>query len=580
MFWKRMSIARRLSLGFGLVIALLAIVAGTSLLRLSGFHRSVEAFSSVRVPKLITTASWVDSLLQSSRLMRESLLVDEEKTVKAALASVHKGVEQRAGYKTKLEKMVTPGRETELFQAIVAAAATYEPLEREFLSVAGRGDYSSAKDIMLERVAPVQLAFQQAISALGEYQVEQTGVDAASASSAYKSTAALLLVLAALAVGVGVAAAWLIIRSLVSQLRNTVELLQELAQGQGDLTKRLSVDTNDEVGAVGAWFNQFMDKLHDIIRQARETAEHVAGATQQLSAATMQLSSGVQEQAASLEETAASLEEITGTVKQNAESAQRANQLAMGSRDVADKGGRVVAEAVEAMNDINRSSKRIADIITTIDEIAFQTNLLALNAAVEAARAGEQGRGFAVVAAEVRNLAQRSAASAKEIKALIQDSVAKVEGGAALVHKSGETLDEIVASVKRVTDIIAEIAAATVEQSTGIDQVNKTVGQMDQITESNAAQTEELAATSQSLAVQARQLHGLVGKFRIADTRQTGRAIASVRGAEPAREDANVPAPKAPRAHAGTNGHAHNRHASNGHGRNGHGAAPDGFEEF
>jgi methyl-accepting chemotaxis protein len=581
MFWKRMSIGKRLSLGFGLVIVLLAIVAGTSLVRLSNFNERVEAFSSVRVPKLITAAALVDSLLQSSRLMREAMLLDDEKQVKAALASVQKAVQERADLRGKLEKMLAPGRETELFQAIVAAGSKYEPHEREFLTVSGRADYATAKDIMLERVAPAQLEYQKAISALTEYQVAQTEIDAASASTAYKATAALLIALSALAVGVAVAAAWLIIRGLVTQLRKTVDILQDLAEG--DLTKRLSVDTRDEVGQVGEWVNQFVDKLREIIGQARETAQHVAGATQALSAATEQLSSGAQEQASSLEETAASLEEITGTVKQNADNARQANQLALGSRDVADKGGRVVAEAVEAMNDINHASKRIADIITTIDEIAFQTNLLALNAAVEAARAGEQGRGFAVVAAEVRNLAQRSATAAKEIKELIQDSVAKVEGGAALVNRSGETLGEIVSSVKRVTDIIAEIAAATGEQSTGIDQVNKVVSQMDTITQSNAAQTDELSSMSQSLATQARQLHALVGKFKLAESRpaRPAAAAASVRAASPVPEPVKVQAATPEAVLAGANGHARNGHARNGH-ANGHAARPeiDGFEEF
>jgi methyl-accepting chemotaxis protein len=209
------------------------------------------------------------------------------------------------------------------------------------------------------------------------------------------------------------------------------------------------------------------------------------------------------------------LEQITGTVKQNADNARQANQLAVGSRDTAEKGGEVVSQAVSAMREINEASKKIADIITTIDEIAFQTNLLALNAAVEAARAGEQGRGFAVVAAEVRSLAQRSATAAKEIKALIQDSVQKVQDGSGLVNKSGQTLQDIVSSVKKVTDIIGEIAAASQEQSGGIDQVNKSVSQMDQVVQSNAAQTEELSSTAQAMSAQAQQLQALVGQFKL-----------------------------------------------------------------
>jgi methyl-accepting chemotaxis protein-1 (serine sensor receptor) len=310
---------------------------------------------------------------------------------------------------------------------------------------------------------------------------------------------------------------WWLTRSITRPLDGVVRRLRDLAEGEGDLTKRLEVRTRDELGQVSASFNAFMDKLHDIIAEAKATADHVATAAQELSAASDHISQTTQEQASSLEETAAALEEITGTVKQSADNARQANRLAVGSRDVAEKGGQVVRDAVTSMAGINQASKRIADIVTTIDEIAFQTNLLALNAAVEAARAGEQGRGFAVVASEVRNLAQRSAMAAKEIKGLIQDSVAKVEAGSELVNRSGETLTEIVGSVKRVTDIIAEIAAASQEQTLGIDQVNVAVARMDQVTQANAAQTEELSSTAQALAEQATGLQALVGGFKVMD---------------------------------------------------------------
>jgi methyl-accepting chemotaxis protein len=282
-----------------------------------------------------------------------------------------------------------------------------------------------------------------------------------------------------------------------------------------------------------------------------------------------QLAGGAQAQASSLEETASSLEQITGTVKQTAENARQADRLAAGSRETAEKGGQVVTTAVTAMDEINRASKRIADIISTIDEIAFQTNLLALNAAVEAARAGEQGRGFAVVAAEVRNLAQRSATAAKEIKALIQDSVTKVDAGSALVHKSGQTLEEIVTSVKRVTDIIGEIAAASQEQSSGIDQVNRAVAQMDLVVQTNAAQTDGLASTAQTLATQAAQLQALVGRFKL-DARRP--PVPEVAPPAPVVPPVAM-APAKPPALAGA-------HAGNG---NGHRPGPfvdDGFEEF
>jgi methyl-accepting chemotaxis protein len=336
----------------------------------------------------------------------------------------------------------------------------------------------------------------------------------------------------ALAIGIGIVCGRMITRP----LKRVVEMLKDIAEGEGDLTKRVEVTSQDEIGEVAHWFNTFIGKIHDIMAQVKEAAGRAATASQELSAASEQLSSGAQEQASSLEETAASLEEITGTVKQNADNAKQANQLAMGSRDVAEKGGQVVTEAVHSMTKINQASKKIADIITTIDEIAFQTNLLALNAAVEAARAGEQGRGFAVVASEVRNLAQRSATAAKEIKGLIQDSVQKVEAGSELVNKSGETLNEIVASVKRVTDIIAEIAAASQEQTTGIDQVNKAVTQMDQVTQGNAAQTEELSSTAQSLAAQAEELQAVVGRFKLAAGGQGDSAPAGGAAPKPAAE--------------------------------------------
>jgi methyl-accepting chemotaxis protein len=303
-------------------------------------------------------------------------------------------------------------------------------------------------------------------------------------------------------------------RSISGPLVQTVRMMRDIAERR-DLTQRVDVQRRDELGDVAHWFNTMIASIHDSVVQVREAAEHTAIASQQLSAAAGQLTSGAQTQASSLEETAASLEEITATVKQNADSASEVNQHAAGSRETAEKGGRVVRDAVAAMAEINQASRRIADIISTIDEIAFQTNLLALNAAVEAARAGDQGRGFAVVAAEVRNLAQRSATAAKEIKALIRDSVQKVESGSTLVTHSGASLEEIVSAVRRVTEIIAEIASASREQSAGIDQVNRAVADMSRVTQSNASQTEEVSATAEMLAEQARRLQSLVSQFRV-----------------------------------------------------------------
>jgi methyl-accepting chemotaxis protein len=298
---------------------------------------------------------------------------------------------------------------------------------------------------------------------------------------------------------------------------------------------------------VSRWFTRAIVEVDDI-------ANSVASASQQLAAASEQLSSGAQQSASSLEETASSLEEITATVRQNADNADQANQLANSSRETAEKGGAVVAQAVDAMGEINRSSRKIADIITTIDEIAFQTNLLALNAAVEAARAGEQGRGFAVVAGEVRNLAQRSATAAREIKGLIEDSVQKVETGSELVNKSGETLGAIVTSVKRVTDIVAEIAAASREQTAGIEQINKAVAQMDQSTQATAAQMEELSGTATSLSSQSEQLQAVVEQFNLnSHAKQTKtpiirpKQLSGQRRTKPAPSRSSISAERGPR---------------------------------
>lgn len=313
----------------------------------------------------------------------------------------------------------------------------------------------------------------------------------------------------------------------------------------GDLEKRISLE--GKVGffeAMSRGVNHLADNMADIVRRVKIAASEVYRGAEEISAGNANLSQRTEEQSSSLEETASSMEEMTSTVKQNADNAGQANQLATAARDQAEKGGAVVSQAVRAMAEINDASRRIADIIGVIDEIAFQTNLLALNAAVEAARAGEQGRGFAVVASEVRNLAGRSATAAKEIKDLIQDSVRKVQDGSLLVTQSGQTLEQIVASVKKVSDIVAEIAAASREQSSGIEQVNRAVMQMDELTQQNAALVEQATASSQAMADQARQLNEMMSRYRVSSRAEDTKPAAKPATAEPAAE--TTPAEKAP----------------------------------
>jgi methyl-accepting chemotaxis protein len=320
------------------------------------------------------------------------------------------------------------------------------------------------------------------------------------------------------------------------------------AVAKGDLTQRIEVTSNDEVGKLMQALKDMNESLAGIVGEVRNSTESITTASQEIAQGNADLSQRTEEQASSLEETASSMEELTSTVRQNAENAKQANQLASNASDVAVKGGKVVGEVVETMASISTSSKKIVDIISVIEGIAFQTNILALNAAVEAARAGEQGRGFAVVAGEVRNLAQRSAAAAKEIKTLIDDSVDKVDSGSKQVDQAGATMQEIVQAVKRVTDIMSEISAASQEQGAGIEQVNTAIVQMDEVTQQNAALVEEAAAAAEAMQEQAEALMHAVSIFKLEGGRTMAKAAAKpvVKHAIAQRATTHAPAHPAP----------------------------------
>ena len=374
-------------------------------------------------------------------------------------------------------------------------------------------DYSTFYMVNNEYGTPRSETFIEAIAKFTDYIQEQRDANIATAQTNFER--------AVLAVGVAVVLA--LVLMLVARMvfgRLVVRPLIDAGQhfdkiAAGDLTARVEVRNSNEIGQLFAALKRMQENLARTVSQVRRGVDEINVGSREISAGNTDLSSRTEQQAASLEETAASMEELASTVKQNADNARQANQLAASASDVAERGGAAVSEVVNTMEEISASSRKISEIVSVIDGIAFQTNILALNAAVEAARAGEQGKGFAVVAGEVRSLAQRSAQAAKEIKVLIEDSVSKVGTGSQQVERAGATMQEIVASVKRVTDIMGEISAASEEQSGGIDQVNRAVSQMDEVTQQNAALVEEAAAAAGSLQEQAQQLAEAVAVFKI-----------------------------------------------------------------
>jgi len=370
-----------------------------------------------------------------------------------------------------------------------------------------------AKELSRGHSTKLNADLRTEIDKLIKINMDQSNISGDIANEAYASARMWIFGLLVGAIALGLTLAFWIARTISGPLNDAVRIAQTVASG--DLTGHIEVKSKDETGQLTQALKDMNQSLVDIVGQVSTGTSAIASASGQIVAGNLDLSARTEQQASSLEETASSMEELTSTVRQNADNARQANQLAVSASEVAERGGAVVAQVVDTMDSIDQSSKKIVDIISVIDGIAFQTNILALNAAVEAARAGEQGRGFAVVATEVRNLAQRSASAAKEIKSLIGDSVEKVEFGGKLVEQAGKTMDEIVASVKRVTDIMNEITSASQEQTAGIEQINQAVTEMDTVTQQNAALVEEVAAAAESMQGQANQLAQVVGVFKL-----------------------------------------------------------------
>jgi len=515
---RNLKIGVRLGAGFAVLLLMLAAGAALGLNRMATIRAHMEEITTVNNVQAGLATTMRVSVLDRMIALRNLVLLHEVVDIKAEVEHIQKQAAIYAQAEQKLTSMFASGPKTTVDQhallgQVKEAASAAAPLIAKVVELGFADRAEEAAKVLIKDLPPSQFKWQNGLSGLIDLEHRLSNDYVADANRDYEIAQVTMLTLTVLAIVLGIAIAWTITRGITRPINEAVRVARTVAAG--NLTSQIVATQTDETGQLMQALREMNDSLLKIVGQVRNGADSMATASSQIAAGNQDLSSRTEQQASSLQQTAASMEELTSTVRHNADNALQANQLASQASSVAVHGGAVVAQVVDTMGSINASSRKIVDIIGVIDGIAFQTNILALNAAVEAARAGEQGRGFAVVASEVRALAQRSADAAKEIKHLIDDSVSKVERGSSQVSAAGKTMEEIVASVRRVTDIMAEIAAASQVQTLGIEQINQAVVQMDQVTQQNAALVEESAAAADSLQGQASQLLQSVGVFKL-----------------------------------------------------------------
>jgi len=507
------TISRRLWLGFGLLTLLMIAMAVVGVNRLAQLNHQMNDVIHDKYPKTVAAGDIVDQINLVARSLRNILLLKDTAQIKSEndrIVGADKAIQERLA---ELDKRLADEQSRTLLADLITAQTNYVDKRDKVRKLVADGTKDGAIDMLISDVRPVQSAYMAAVDKLIRQQNEMMVTSGDEVERNYEHARNMLIVLAAVGLVMAGSIAWGITRSITIPLNRAVAVARTVASG--DLTSDIDSSGKDETAQLLEALKTMNDNLLKIVSQVRSGTDTIATASGEIASGNLDLSSRTEQQAGSLEETASAMEELTSTVRQNADNARQANELAASASEVATQGGNVVGQVVTTMESINESSRKIVDIISVIDGIAFQTNILALNAAVEAARAGEQGRGFAVVASEVRSLAQRSASAAKEIKTLINDSVEKVGSGSKLVAQAGNTMSEVVLSVKRVTEIVGEITVAGQEQSEGIEQINLAITQMDETTQQNAALVEQAAAAAQSLQDQADRLAQVVGIFKL-----------------------------------------------------------------
>ncbi len=512
---SHLRIGARLSLAFAALILLTVAILAVGIFRLQSVATETEAMMARPLTKERLVSDWYRTIHTSVR--RTTAIAKSADPSLAAFFAQEAAEATKAStaQQEQLQALLETAEEKTLFDSLLQHRKQYVAARDALSKAKADGQADEAERIFTADFQPAGVRYLGSLQALLDQQRASINATAESIREDFVRGRTQMLVLGALAVLAAAALAWFITRGITTPLDRAVSAARTVAAG--DLTLRLDSTARDETGELLQALDTMGDRLRGTVGQVRQGADAIAGASSEIASGNLDLSSRTEEQASALQQTAATMEQMTATVRQNAENARRAHQLAQSTSDLAVRGGEVVGNVVETMGGIHTASRRIMDIISVIDGIAFQTNILALNAAVEAARAGEQGRGFAVVASEVRTLAQRSAAAAKEIKGLIDDSVQRVDAGNGLVEDAGAVMRDVVAGVRRMTDLVGEITAASQEQTHGLEQVNHAVAQMDRVTQQNAALVEEAAAAAASLETQAARLVQAVAVFQIGD---------------------------------------------------------------